>query len=154
VMGAPDGAIAAGLQALALAAALGDSALQVQASHNLGMAYWAIGDFSQATELLRQNVEAADQESSRDSTDVRIRSQAWLAWCLSDLGAFAEGRRHGEEALRLATREGHGQTPFIAHGCLGELYLAQGDLAHAIGVLEPGLALCRTSGNRDWLRSI
>jgi len=118
------------------------------------MAYWAIGDFGRATELLRQNVEAVDQESSRDSTDVRIQSQAWLAWCLSDLGASAEGRRHGEEALRLATREGQGQTPFIAHGCLGELYLAQGDMAHAIGVLEPGLALCRTSGNRDWFRSI
>ena len=40
----------------------------------------------------------------------------------------------------------------VAHGCLGELYLAQGDLEHAIRVLEQGLALCRTSGNRVWLR--
>ena len=31
---------------------------------------------------------------------------------------------------------------------LGELYLTQGDLAHAIRVLEQGLALCRASGNR------
>ena len=81
-------------------------------------------------------------------------SQAWLARTLSALGAFAEGRRHGEEALRLATLEGRGQTPFAAHGCLGLLYLAQGDLEHAIRVLEQGLALCRASGNRDWLRPI
>ena len=85
---------------------------------------------------------------------MRIQSQAWLARTLSALGAFAEGRRHGEEALRLATLEGRGATPIVAHGCLGHLYLAQGDLEHAIRVLEQGLALCRASGNRDWLRAI
>ena len=103
-----DGAMAAGQQALALAAELGDSALQVQASHHLGQAYYAIGDFGQAAELLRRNVEAADRESGTPSIDVRIQSQAWLARTLSALGAFAEGRRHGEEALRLATLEGRG----------------------------------------------
>ena len=68
---------------------------------------------------------------------------------MSTLGAFAEGRRHGEEALRLATLAGRGVTPIIVHGCLGDLYLAQGDLEHAIRVLEQGLALCRASGNRN-----
>ena len=154
ITGDPDGAMAAGQQALELAAALGDSALQVQASHHLGQAYYAIGDFGRAAELLRRNVEAADRESGTPSTDVRIQSQAWLARTLSALGAFAEGRRHGEEALRLATLEGRGDTPIIAHGCLGHLYLAQGDLEHAIRVLEQGLALCRASGNRNWLRAI
>jgi tetratricopeptide (TPR) repeat protein len=42
----------------------------------------------------------------------------------------------------------------VAHGCLGLLYLAQGDLDHAIRVFDQGLALCRTSGNRDFLRLI
>jgi tetratricopeptide (TPR) repeat protein len=73
---------------------------------------------------------------------------------LSALGAFAEGRRHGEEALRLATLEGRAQTPIIAHGCLGCLYLAQGDLEHAIRVLDQGLALCRAAGDRNWLQPI
>ena len=154
VTGDPDGAMAAGQQALELAAALGDSALQVQASHSLGQAYYAIGDFGRAAELLRRNVEAADRESGTPSTDLRIQSRAWLARTLSALGAFAEGRRHGEEALRLATLEGRGDTPIIAHGCLGDLYLAQGDLEHAIRVLEQGLALCRASGNRTLLRPI
>jgi class 3 adenylate cyclase/tetratricopeptide (TPR) repeat protein len=152
--GDPDGAIAAGQQALALAAALGDSALQVQASHRLGQAYHVIGDFGRAAELLRQNVEAADRESGTSSSDVRIQSRAWLAQTLSDLGAFAEGRRHGEEALRLATREGRGVTPIVVHACLGHLSLAQGDLEHAIRVLEQGLALCRSSGNQTNLRGI
>ena len=64
-----DGAMAAGQQALELAAALGDSALQGQASHTLGQAYYAIGDFGRAAELLRRNVEAADRESGTPSTD-------------------------------------------------------------------------------------
>jgi class 3 adenylate cyclase/tetratricopeptide (TPR) repeat protein len=154
LMGDPDGAMAAGQQALELSAALGDSALQGQAFYFLGQTYFAIGDFGRAAELLRRNVEATDRESATSGTDVRIGSRARLARTLGALGAFAEGRRHGEEALRLATREGRGQTPIIVHGCLGELYLAQGDLEHAIRVLEQGLALCRASGDRDWLRVI
>ena len=149
-----DGAIAAGRQALALAAALGDSALQGQAAHRLGQAYWASGDFGQAAELLQRSVDAVDRESGTPRTDVQIQSQAWLAHALSRLGAFAEGRRHGEEALRLATMEGRGETPIIAHNHLGHLYLEQGDLEHAIRVLDQGLALGRTSGNRTDLRPI
>jgi tetratricopeptide (TPR) repeat protein len=152
VSGNANGAIAAGRQALELAAALGDSALWVQAAFSLGQAYYAIGDFNGAAELLRRNVEAADRESGTPSTDVRIRSQARLARTLSALGAFADGRRHGEEALRLATLAGRGNARMVAHNDLGHVYLAQGDLAHAIRVLEPGLALCRASGQRTALR--
>jgi tetratricopeptide (TPR) repeat protein len=154
VTGDYDGAIAAGQQALELAAALGGSALQGHASYYLGQAYIGIGDFGRAVELLRRNVETADRESGAPRADVQIQSQAWLARTLSDLGAFAEGRCHGEEALRLATLAGRGDTPIIAHGCLGFLYLTQGDLEPAIQVLEQGLALCRASGDRSWLRGI
>jgi tetratricopeptide (TPR) repeat protein len=149
-----DGAMAVGQQALEIATALGESALQVEASLNLGQVYQAIGDFDRAAELLQWNVEAGDRESGTPSTDLRLRSQAWLARTLGQLGAFAEGRRHGEEALRLATLAGRGQSPIVAHGCLGLLYLAQGDLEHASRVLEPGLALCRASDNRTWLPAI
>jgi tetratricopeptide (TPR) repeat protein len=154
VTGDHDGAITAGQQARELAAALGDSALQVRASHNLGLAYYAIGDFVRAAELLWWNVEAADWESGTPSISLRIQSQAWLARTLSDLGAFTEGRRHGEEALRLATLAGRGPTPIIVHGCLGSLYLAKGDLEYAIRVLDQGLALCRASRPRSWLGGI
>jgi tetratricopeptide (TPR) repeat protein len=154
ITGDLDGAMAAGQQAFELAAALGDSTLQVYASHTLGQAYSASGDFGRAAGLLRRNVEAADREPGTPSTDVRIESQAWLARTLSALGAFAESRRHGEEALRLATLAGRGTTPLAAHGCLGVLYLAQGDLEPAIRVLDQGLAPCRTSGGQNWLRPI
>jgi len=154
MMGDLDGALAAGQQALKLAVELGESALQVDASYFLGQAYEASGDFSRAAELQRWNVEAADRESGTSSIGSRSRYRARLATILGALGAFAEGRCHGEEALRLATLAGQGQTPIIAHGSLGMLYLAKGDLEHATRVLDQGLALCRTSGERTWLRQI
>jgi tetratricopeptide (TPR) repeat protein len=68
---------------------------------------------------------------------------------LGQLGQFVEGRRHGEEALRRATAEGHGGRPIVTHLGLGRLYLAQGDLEAAIRVLDRGLALCRAADNLD-----
>jgi tetratricopeptide (TPR) repeat protein len=144
----------AGRQALALAGELGDSALQGHASFTLGEAYFLSGDFGRAAALLRRSVDATDGESGRLGADVRIQARAWLGRTLSALGAFAEGRRHGEEALRLATLEGRGSAPIAAHSCLGHVYLAQGDVEHAIQVLDQGLALCRASGNRSWVQWI
>ena len=147
--GDPDGAIAAGQQALALAAALGDRALQAASLLLPGAGILC-------HRRLRPGGRAAAAEHGGCGPGARHAqyrladpSRAWLARTLSALGAFAEGRRHGEEALRLATLEGRGNTPIMAHGCLGHLYLTQGDLEPAIQVLEQGLALCRASGNRN-----
>ena len=62
-----DGAIAAGRQGLELAVALGDRALQARAAHHLGQAYYALGDFGRAAELLRWNVETANRASGTPS---------------------------------------------------------------------------------------
>jgi hypothetical protein len=131
-----------------------DIALQVQASFHLGKAYSAIGKFGRAAELLRRNVEVAHREFGTPSIDMLIQSQGELARTLSTLGAFAEGRCHGEEALRLATLKGRGVTPVIIQSNLGDLNLTQGDLAQAIRVYEQGLALSRACGNQNRLRMI
>jgi class 3 adenylate cyclase/tetratricopeptide (TPR) repeat protein len=138
-------AIAVGQEALALATARGDLALQVEASYYLGTVYWSIGDYGRATELFRRNVEAPEPGMGRP--DLQIRSQAWLACTLSHLGQFAEGRRQGEEALGHATAEGRRVEPMHASFFLGRLYLAQGDLEATIRVLDQGLALCRAADN-------
>jgi tetratricopeptide (TPR) repeat protein len=152
VTGDFDGAIAAGQEALALATALGDRALQVEASHRLGGAYNPIGAYGRAVELLRWSVEAADREAGTSSIAARIGARTALVFTLSELGAFAEGRRYGEEALRLATLAGRRSAPANARSRLGRLYLAQGNLEHAIPVLEQGVALCRASGDWNQLR--
>ena len=154
LIGDYNGAMAAGRQALTLAAELGNSTLQTETSYRLGQTYYDIGDFGQAATLQRCSVEGADRAAGTCTINMRSDSRARLARTLGVLGVFAEGRRHGEEALRLATLDGRGQTPVIAHACLGELYLAQGDVAHTIRVLERGLALCRASGDQTWLGGI
>ena len=148
------GAMAAGREALDLATALSNRTLQREASFSLGREYSAIGDFGRAAELLRRSVEAADGESGTPRTDMRIQSRAWLTRTLSALGSFTEGLRHGQEALRLAMLDGPGRSPIFAHGCLGLLYLARGDLEPAIRALEQGLAFCRASGTRDWFTAV
>ena len=102
IVGDVDGALAAGRQALELAATLGDPALHVHASYRLGQVYALMGDYSRAAEVLRGNVAALARSTPGDMRLWCIKSQAWLAQVLSMLGEFAEGRRHGEEALRLA----------------------------------------------------
>ena len=156
IVGDVDGAMAAGREALELAATLGDPALQVDASYRLGQVYASIGDYSRAAEVLRGNVEALARSTPGDMRLRCIKSQAWLAEVLSILGEFAEGRRHGEEALRLAMVDGQwqGDAPIMARARLGCLYLAQGDLEAAIRVFEEGLALCRATGQRAALGAI
>jgi tetratricopeptide (TPR) repeat protein len=148
IVGDVEGALAAGQEALELAAMLGDPALHVHASYRVGPAYASIGDYRRAAEVLRGTVAALAHGTSGPTRLVSIRSRAWLAQVLGLLGEFAEGRRHGEAALHLARGDGHWyDAPFAVHARLGSLYLAQGDLEAAIRVFEEGLALCRTSGN-------
>jgi class 3 adenylate cyclase/tetratricopeptide (TPR) repeat protein len=145
-----DGAIAAGQEALERAATLGDPVELALASYRLGQVANTIGDFNRAAELFRANVEAVSLGGAGQSRDLAIMSRAWLALVMSSIGDFTEGRHHGEEALRLAIEDGRGIAPIVAYGCLGELYLAQGDLDAAIRVLELGLALCRSADEGSW----
>jgi len=152
-LGDLDGAMAAASRSLEIAITVGDAAGQANASYRLGQVFYARGDVGRAAELLRSNVEAALDASDPAHGAISINSRAQLARLLAVLGEFAEGRSHGEQALRLAMVR-QGETPIIAHGCLGFVYLAQGDLEAAIRVLEPGLALCRAADYRAWLPTI
>jgi len=149
-----DGAIAAGEEALEMAATLGDPIGQAAASYRLGQATTRTGDFNRAAELFRANVEAVSPTGTGQSRDLAIMSRAWLAMVTSSIGGFAEGRHLGEEALRLAMEDARGIAPIVAYGCLGELYLAQGDLGATIRLLEPGLALCRAADGGSWSDTI
>jgi tetratricopeptide (TPR) repeat protein len=99
-------------------------------------------------------VEAALDASDPAHVAIAINSRAWLGRLLASLGEFAEGRSHGEEALRPAMVR-QGPSLIIAHGCLGFLYLERGELEAAIRVLEAGLAHCRAADERStWSQNI
>ena len=151
-MGDHDGAVESGQHALAVAATLGDVALQVMARHFLGVAYHVLGDHRRAMGLLRSNVEslAGDLLRERFGGLPSVLSRAWLARCLAELGAFPEGTAHGEEAVRIAEAFDHPNSLIIAYLGVGFLSLRQRDLARAISVLERGLDLCRVWNIPSW----
>ena len=153
ITGDHEGAMAVGQHAFTLAGTLGDRALQMEASHRLGQLYYASGDFGRSTALLRWTMAAVDQEAATPASVLQIQARAWMAYPLGALGAFAEGRRHAEEALHLARLDGREDIQIVPLMCLGLLYLAQGDVTQAIWVLEQSLNLCRVNGDRTDMRT-
>jgi tetratricopeptide (TPR) repeat protein len=156
IVGDFDGAMTTGREALELAVMLGEPALHVHASYRLGQVYAGMGDYSRAAEMLRGNVEVLARSTPAGVRFYCIYSQALLAQVLSLLGKFVEGRRYGEEAVRLAMvdEQWHTDIQISTRERLGHLYLAQGDLEAAIQVFAESLALCRASGQRVSLGSI
>jgi class 3 adenylate cyclase/tetratricopeptide (TPR) repeat protein len=149
VVGDLDGSLASAQRALAIAAALGDVSQQVAANSFLGELYlWSLSDYRQAAEVCRRNVETLYGTQLRErfgtTTVQSVSSRGLLAVCLAELGAFAEGRVHGEDALQLAEMVDHPYSLAWACAGVGHVFLRQGDLSQAIRVLERGLALSET----------
>lgn len=153
-MGDYDRALTAGQRALALAVALGDVALQGLANAELGPIYYYLGDYQRAQEVLGHSIAAlADgrcQERLGHITLLSVHPHAWLLMCLAQMGAFADGRSLGAEAVRIAET---GDAPYslaMAYQGAGLLFLRQGDFHRAIAVLERGLVLCRSRNLENW----
>ena len=140
-------AVEVGQRALALAGTLGDAALQVVMHLFLGRAYYALGDYPQAIDLLRQNVVALDGALLREHFDLlglpSVTSRDVWARCLAELGVFTEVLARGEEGLRIAEAVNH--PPSLINAChgIGYVYLRKGEWHQAISWLERGLEVCR-----------
>jgi class 3 adenylate cyclase/tetratricopeptide (TPR) repeat protein len=153
-MGDHDGAVESGQHALAVAETLGDIALQVTARHFLGVTYHVLGDYRQAIELLRRNVESLTGKLLREffgiSGPPAIGSRAWLVRCLAELGTFSEGIARADEVIRVAEAVDHPQSLIVTYLSVAFLALRQRDFSRAISVLERGLDLCRVFNILVW----
>jgi DNA-binding NtrC family response regulator/predicted ATPase len=141
-----DEALVSARRALAIATALGGIGLQVAANSFLGELYlWVLSDYRQAAEAFRRNVEILHGAQLRErfgTTNVQsVVSRAQVARCLAELGAFAEGRVYGEDALRLAETVDHPYSYIWACSGVGHFFLRQGTLSQAIRVFERALAV-------------
>ena len=74
-----------------------------------------------------------------------------VARCLADMGAFAEGMVVAEEAVQMAEAVAQPYSIAIALHAVGFLSRCQGDLRHAIPVLQRGLALCQEANIARWV---
>jgi class 3 adenylate cyclase/DNA-binding winged helix-turn-helix (wHTH) protein/tetratricopeptide (TPR) repeat protein len=151
-------AVDSGKRALALAAALGDFALQVMATHFLGTVYSGVGEYRHAVDYFSRNVAALTGELCRERLGMTglpaVMSRTWLVSCLADLGEFDAGIARGEEAIQLAEAVEHPFSLTQAYYALGTLFLRRGALPQAIQILQRGLALCQEAGIVTWFPAV
>jgi predicted ATPase len=145
-------ALMSGQRARTIAAALGESALQVETHFHLGHVYHALGDYRQAIDVLRWNVAVLTGELLQERLSLpglaSVLSRNWLVRCLVELGAFAEGRVLGDEAIQMAETADHPFSRAEAYSSIGRLSLRQGDVPKAISTLERGLEVCQAANIR------
>jgi tetratricopeptide (TPR) repeat protein len=141
-------AIRFGQEALSLARAQGDRAIEVVATSFVGMTHAAMGDFGVAVSFLERNV--ALESELRDE---RFGAPAiqWALCCAqladvnSQLGRFEAGMTHAEAAMSVAEAADQPFTLYWALLGLGLVFLRRGEFSSAARILERGLDLCRTS---------
>ena len=142
-----DRSFASGQRALVLAAASGDIGTQVQANIYLGQVYFGQGDYRQAMDFFRRAMAALEGERLYEffgeTRLPAVHARTYLALCLAEVGAFAEGIAVGEAALRLAETITHPKSLVTASWGVCGPYLRQGDLRKALPVLERALGLCQ-----------
>ena len=149
VMGDHDRAVTSGQRALAIAMAHDDVALQVIANYSLGRAYYILGDYRQAIHFLRQNVASLEGDMIYEYFGLTalpsVLSRTYLAWCLAEVGAFAEGIARGDEAVQIARAVDHHYSLISAYQGVGYPSCRKGDLQKSIPVFELAIALCRAN---------
>src|SRR5262249_2087855 len=147
--GDPDRALELAQRTLVLATSHGDIPLQAWATQRLGVVWQTTGDYRQAIECLGRTVEALqdDQRYLRYETGtlVSVFAQDRLAWCLAELGEFAEAMARAEEADRVAREIDHSPGLVVAVRGRGLVLLRRGDFVQAILPLERAVELCRAT---------
>jgi len=140
VLGEHDRAVESGQRAIAFAATLGIPRLQVATHFHVGAAYYSLGEYRRAIEVLRRNMESGeDRPRHGRANGLSLRSvvsRTWLVWSLAELGAFAEGIAYGQEAVRIAEAVDRPDSLINAYSGIGFLYLRQGHFQQAIPHLE------------------
>jgi class 3 adenylate cyclase/tetratricopeptide (TPR) repeat protein len=149
LMGQHDEAVETGRRALAIASESDDLELQSTARGYLGVAYHALGDYSRAIECLEWLVGSLQDDRigvPRVGLGlVSVTSRAWLIWCLSETGRFAEALEHGQEALRIAEAANHPASLVFACRSVGLALLRKGGVDRAVPALERAVEVCRTA---------
>jgi predicted ATPase/class 3 adenylate cyclase len=142
-------AIAAGQRALALAAASSEVGVRLGTNVYMSGAYHSLGDYRRAMDGHRQNVTFLQGELVRERFGLpvfpAVNSWGWLAWNLTEVGAFAEAIAWGEDGVRIAETVDHPVSLASAYAAASLVSLRQGDFPKAIPLLERGLRVCQAA---------
>jgi DNA-binding SARP family transcriptional activator/tetratricopeptide (TPR) repeat protein/ABC-type cobalamin/Fe3+-siderophores transport system ATPase subunit len=156
-------ALASGRRALALAEALANGGLAVEANFRLGQVHWSLGQYREALSFFERCGTAQEPPGAA----ARYGPSGWptefglaelslyyIAAPLMELGRFDEALAAGRRALEFARRM---DRPFALVGsfaAIGRALLYRGRFGEAAAALTRGLELCRRwefSVHRPWL---
>ena len=139
-----------GEEAVNLASTTHDTSLEIAASYYLAIATGTRAEYVKSEELCLRMIELIGDNVSH-TVQAMVALPASGARCLrtfhcSVRGDFAEGTRHGNEALRIAESLGHRYSATYALMSLAYLHAEKGDVAEVAAVCERGLALGLEAG--------
>jgi class 3 adenylate cyclase/tetratricopeptide (TPR) repeat protein len=132
-------------QALELGEKLHDVPLKLYASHYLGLACHALGDYRRACEVLRAVTLSPPAEWRPGAIAGMVTGSwaafqsttlAWFARCLAECGEFTEALDAGRRAVALADEVGSPYSLAAAYIGLGYSHLVKGDTDAARSALE------------------
>jgi DNA-binding NtrC family response regulator/tetratricopeptide (TPR) repeat protein len=153
-----DSAVEMGSRATTIAREFADVPLQVTIDTYVGLVHYARGEYRDAIRTFTRNIEALTGPLAHDRMGMAelpsVHSRVWAAWCLAEIGQFAEAIARAREALEVAQATGHPRMSMIAYLGLGRVYLRRGDFSEAIGELEAALALSREWNIAFWYPAI
>ena len=149
-LGDNERAIETGERALAIGRALEDVPLRALATFYLAFPRWQRGDYRQAIDGLRWIVVNLKGELIHERFGMTgypsVLARGLLAWCLSDVGEFVEGRTCAEEAIGIAEALDQPFSQAVLRTWLGQFYLGQGDFRTAISLVEQSRTLVERWG--------
>jgi transcriptional regulator with AAA-type ATPase domain/predicted ATPase len=151
-------AVSTGEEALSVARAIGDRAIERDATLYLGIVHGATGAYGKAVELLRATLAAYEMADARLSARDRIVSRptarTYLARYLAELG---ELRAAADQATIGMKASEAGDSPWLLATCyfgVGTVELRRGDFRVAISSLERALELCRSHYLQSWFPAV
>jgi DNA-binding NtrC family response regulator/tetratricopeptide (TPR) repeat protein len=158
MLGDHDSAVEVGSRATTIARQFDDVPLQVTINTYVGLVHYARGEYGEAIQRFRRNIQALTGPLAHDRMGMAqlpsVHSRMWAAWCLAEVGQFPEAIARAREALEIAKATDHPLTSMLAHLGLGRVHLRRGDFSVAIIELEAALELSREWNIAQWYPAI
>jgi tetratricopeptide (TPR) repeat protein len=132
-------------RAHALATAVGDSDVQIEANVQMSKLYEALGDYRRTMLGYQECLTALQGERLYQSLGYlllpSIETLSHMVRCLEAMGGFAKGVADGHEALQIAEAVDRLWERVVVYDSVGGLHVRQGSLHRAIPLLERAVAL-------------
>ena len=128
--------------------------LRLRASHVLGQAWYARGDYRLATDLLLRTVEGDHTALAQERLGFTISPYAFasgfVAWSLATLGEFDRALQYSSRGVAVADGSGHERSRGVARVFHATTLVVRGHLTEALPIMQLALDICQRDGVVFW----